>query len=75
MDQPKPRKSRRQTKAEARRALRDRRHGLSGLGDSDDDSAGGSDGGGAGGRGQLAGLDLEEEDAYEEMDEGEFIVN
>ena len=72
MDQPKPRKSRRQTKAEARRALRDRRHGLSGLGDSDDDSAGGSDGGGAGGRGQLAGLDLEEEDAYEEMDEGEY---
>ena len=72
MDQPKPRKSRRQTKAEARRAIRDRRHGLSGLGDSDDDSAGGSDGGGAGGRGQLAGLDLEEEDAYEEMDEGEY---
>ncbi|EJK76567.1 hypothetical protein THAOC_01665, partial [Thalassiosira oceanica] len=69
MDDHRPRKSRRQTKAEARRALRDRRHGLSSY-DSDD----GSDGGGAGaGRGgQLASLDLEEEDAFETMDEGTY---
>ena len=65
MDDHKPRKSRRQTKAEARRALRDRRHGLSAV-DSDDDSAGSA---GGAGRGQLAGLDFEEEDAFETMDE------